>query len=135
VQFIHRDFPLNQPALTAGMFAICQSQDHKAEASEKYYNLLRALFKTQDSWAFDPKYIEKIQSIAQLDGMTSERFSNCINDKKLQERILADRMEAAKGLQIQSTPTFFINGEIAEGYVDYLSLKKMIDKKLAEATK
>jgi protein-disulfide isomerase len=44
-------------------------------------------------------------------------------------------MEAAKGLQIQSTPTFYINGELVEGYVDYLSLKKLIDKKLAEATK
>lgn len=135
VQFIHRDFPLNQPALVAGMFAICQAQDHKAEMAEKYYSLLKALFKTQDSWAFDTKYVEKLQSISQLDGMSSERFSSCINDKKLQERILSERMEAAKGLQIQSTPTFFINGEITEGYVDYVSLKKTIDKKLAEASK
>jgi protein-disulfide isomerase len=135
VKFVHRDFPLNQPALTAGMFAICQAQDQKAEFSEKYYNLLKALFKTQDSWAFDPKYIEKLQSIAQLDGMTLDRFNSCINDKKLQERILSERMIAAKGLQIQSTPTFFINDEISEGYVDYLSIKKMVDKKLASASK
>ncbi len=133
--FIHRDFPLNQPALIAGMFAICQAQDHQSDLSEKYYNLLKALFRTQDSWAFDAKYIEKLQSIAQLDGMSSDRFNSCINDKKLQERILSERMEAAKGLQIQSTPTFYINGDLVEGYVDYLSLKKLIDKKLAEATK
>ncbi len=133
--FVHRDFPLNQPALVAGMFAICQAQDHKSELSEKYYNLLKALFRTQDSWAFDAKYIEKLQSIAQLDGMSADRFNSCINDKKLQERILAERMEVAKGLQIQSTPTFFVNGEIVEGYVDYLSLKKLIDKKLEQASK
>lgn len=133
--FVHRDFPLNQPALVAGMFAICQAQDHKDDLSEKYYNLLKALFRTQDSWAFDAKYIEKLQSIAQLDGMSADRFNSCINDKKLQERILSERMEAAKGLQIQSTPTFYINGDLVEGYVDYLSLKKLIDKKLAEATK
>lgn len=135
VAFVHRDFPLNQPAMVAGMFAICQAQDHKEEFSEKYYNLLKALFRTQDSWAFDAKYVEKLQSIAQLDGMSIERFNSCINDKKLLDKILAERMEAAKGLQIQSTPTFFINGEMSEGYVDYLSLKKVIDKKLAEATK
>lgn len=135
VVFVHRDFPLNQPAMVAGMFAICQSQANKSETSEKYYNLLKALFRTQDSWAFDAKYIEKLQSIAQLDGMSSESFNSCINNKSLQERILRDRMEAAKSLQIQSTPTFFINGEIAEGYVDYVSLKKIIDKKLAETTK
>ncbi len=135
VQFLHRDFPLNQPALVAGMFAICQAQDHKSESAEKYYSLLKALFKTQDSWAFDAKYVEKLQSIAQLDSMSAERFNSCINDKKLQERILSDRMDVARVLQIQSTPTFFINGEISEGYVDYLSMKKIIDKKLAEASK
>lgn len=135
VAFVHRDFPLNQPALVAGMFAICQSQASGAELSTKYYNLLKALFKTQDSWAFDAKYVEKLQSIAQLDSMSAEKFESCINDKKLQERILEHRMEAAKGLQIQSTPTFFFNGEIMEGYVDYVSIKKMIDKKLAEAAK
>lgn len=135
VKFIHRDFPLNQPALVAGMFANCQAQDHPTELAEKYYNLLKALFRTQDSWAFDAKYIEKLQSIAQLDGMSADRFNTCINDKKLQERILSERMDAAKGLQIQSTPTFFVNGEISEGYVDYLSVKKLVDKKLAEASK
>lgn len=129
VQFIHRDFPLNQPALVAGMFATCQAQNN----AEKYYNILKALFKTQDAWAFDPKYVEKLQSIAQLDGMSTENFNSCINNKKLQERILEDRMEAAKGLQIQSTPTFFINGEISEGYVDYVSLKKLIDKNLTKS--
>ncbi|NBV06730.1 MAG: DsbA family protein [Proteobacteria bacterium] len=135
VQFIHRDFPLNQPALVAGMLAICQAQDHKEELSEKYYSALKALFRTQDSWAFDAKYIEKLQSIMQLDGMSVDRFNSCIDDKKLQEKILSERMEASKGLQIQSTPSFFINGEIMEGYVDYLSLKKIIDKKLAQPSK
>lgn len=130
VKFIYRNFPLNQPALAAAMFVNCQTQDHKAESSEKYYNLIKALFKTQDSWAFDPKYIEKLQSIAQLDGMSAERFTACINNHDLQEKILSRRMEASKELQIQSTPTFFVNGEIIEGYIDYLSIKKVVDRKL-----
>ncbi len=131
VQFVHRDFPLNQPALAAGMFAICQANKN----SDKYYTLIKALFKTQDSWAFDPKFIEKLQSIAQLDGMSLEKFNSCVNDKNLQEKILKDRMEASQALKIQSTPTFFINGEKSEGYVDYVSIKKIIDIKLAELNK
>ena len=128
----HRDFPLNQPALAASMFALCQAQDHKDEMVEKYYSLIKALFKTQESWAFDPKYIEKLQSIAQLDGMSPDRFNKCINDQALQKKILELRMEAAKGLNIKSTPTFFVNGEVSEGYVDYVTIKKLIDKKLSE---
>lgn len=132
VKFIHRDFPLNQPALAASMFALCQAQDQKNEMVEKYYGLIKALFKTQESWAFDPKYIEKLQSIAQLDGMSPDRFNKCINDQDLQKKILELRIEAAKGLNIKSTPTFFVNGEVSEGYVDYVTIKKLIDKKLSE---
>jgi protein-disulfide isomerase len=134
VAFIHRDFPLNQPALVAAMFAICSYEKNKIEGADKYYSILKALFRTQDSWAFDAKFMEKLESIANLDSMSSEQFNNCINNKNLQERILVDRIEAAKGLQIQSTPTFFINDQMIEGYVDYASIKKIIDEKLAKKT-
>ena len=135
VQFIFRNFPLNQSALSAAMFAQCQAQDNKSELPDRYFQTIKALFKTQDSWAFDEKYNDKLEAIAKLDGMSSERFKACITDKSLQEKILVSRMDAAKVLQLKSTPSFFVNGEIAEGYVDYQTLKKLLDKKLAEANK
>jgi protein-disulfide isomerase len=135
VQFIFRNFPLNQSALSAAMFAQCQAQDNKSELPDRYFQTIKALFKTQDSWAFDEKYNDKLEAIAKLDGMSSERFKACIEDKSLQEKILVSRMDAAKVLQLKSTPSFFVNGEIAEGYVDYQTLKKLLDKKLAEANK
>lgn len=132
VKFVYRDFPLNQQALVAAMVAACRTGDEQETRSEKYYGFVKALFKTQDSWAFDPKYIERLEAIAKLDGMSSESFKKCIDDQKLQNKMLQMRMEAAKSLQLHSTPTFFINGEVSEGYVDYLTLKKIIDKKLSE---
>ena len=135
VQFLFRNFPLNQAALTAAMFAECQAKDNKGELPARYYATLKALFKTQDSWAFDEKYADKLEVIAKLDGMSSERFKSCVNDKGLQEKILVSRMDTAKTLQIKSAPTFFVNGEISEGYVDYETIKKLIEKKLEEAKK
>jgi protein-disulfide isomerase len=132
MKFVFRHFPLNQPALVASMFMECQTQDHKNEAVEKYYFTLKALMKTQDSWAFDDKFAERLEGIAKLDGMSSERFNSCINDKKLQEKILSERMEVSQTLQLKSTPSFFVNGEISEGYIDYQTLKKLIESKLAE---
>lgn len=132
VQFIFRSFPLDQSALTATMFAECQAQDNKSQMVEKYYSTLKILFKTQDTWGFDEKAAEKIEAIAKLDGMSEDRFKACINDKALQDKILRHRMEAAQTLQIRSAPSFFVNGEISEGYVDYMTLKKLIEKKLAE---
>lgn len=135
VQFAFRSFPLNQAALNAAMFATCQAKDNKSDSVEKYYFTIKALFKTQDSWAFDANHVEKLEAIAGLDGMDSEGFKKCISDKSEQERVLVERMEAAKVLQIKSAPSFFVNGEISEGYVDYLTLKKLIEKKLSEAAK
>ncbi len=131
-KFIFRDFPLNQSALVASMFTMCQANDNKADLPEKYYATVKALFKTQDSWAFDEKYTEKLEAIAKLDGMSSERFKSCISDTVLQTKILNARMDASKSLNIKSTPSFFVNGEVSEGYVDYQTLKKLIEKKLAE---
>lgn len=128
VQFIHRDFPLNQPALAASMLALCQAEGN----AQKYYMFLKALFKTQDSWAFDQQFLEKLKAIAQLDAMSAEKFNACVNDKKLQEKILTNRIEASKALEIKSTPTFYINQEALEGYTDYVTLKNLIDKKLTQ---
>lgn len=135
VAFIHRDFILNQPSLIASMFAMCQAEDNVNNAVEKYYSTLKALFKTQSSWAFDPKFIDKLKSIAQLDSMTPERFTSCVNNSKLQEKILNNFIEARKTLKLESAPTFFINGEVSQGYVDYLTIKKIIDRQLAEPKK
>lgn len=132
VQFIFRDFPLNQSALIASAVAQCQANAAENK-DEKYYSTIKALFKTQDSWAFDEKFSEKLATIAKLDSMSDEDFQKCVNNQKLLEGILKARMEAAQTLQIRSTPTFFINGEISEGYIDYVTLKKLIDKKLSEA--
>lgn len=132
VKFIHRDFPLNQPALTAAMIALCQNKNYQDEKSEKYYILIRALFKTQDAWAFDEHYNQKLESIAKLDGMSSENFNSCVNDNKLQKQILESRMQAAKILKIQSTPTFFINDQVLEGYRDYKTFQTIIDEQLSK---
>jgi protein-disulfide isomerase len=133
VKFIYRDFPLNQPALTAAIFAKCQAQENQEDLPEKYYNTIKALFKTQDSWAFTPEFINRLKAIAKLDGMNEEVFEKCINNKNLQREILSKRMEAAQELRIESTPSFFINGEVSKGYIDHKTLKTLIDKKLKEA--
>lgn len=132
VLFVFRHFPLNQPALTAAMFADCQAQLSNLTTHDKYFNTIKALFKTQDSWAFAANFTERLETIAKLDGMSSETFNRCITDEALKKNILTKRMSAAKSLNITSAPSFFINGEISSGYVDYLTIKKLIDKKLAE---
>lgn len=125
VRFVYRDFPLNQPALAAAMVAVCRTYDED-DRVETYYDFLEKLFKMQDVWAFDPQFIKKIENIAVLDGMAQEDVLACVNDQKLQKKILKARLIASKSLMIASTPTFFVNGKRLEGYVDYGVLKKAV---------
>ncbi len=133
VAFVYRNFPLNQPALVAAMLAQCKAKLDKENPAEAYNNFVKILFKTQENWAFDKQFLEKLEGIAKLDGFSTEEFNTCTKDTKLQQEILTARMAAAQDLQIQSTPTFFVNGERLEGYADYQTLENLIKKKLAEA--
>lgn len=129
VLFVFRDFPLNEPALIGATYAKCVAQE---QGSEKYFSTIKSLFKVQDSWAFDGNFIGRLEAIANLEGIGSEKFSECVNNKSIQDSILEHRMIVAKQLQIKSVPSFFINGELSSGYVDYVTLERLIDKKLAE---
>lgn len=132
VRFIHRDFPLNRQGLVASMFAHCWAEQGGGDKNQHYYSLVRVLFEAQDSWAIDPKYTDKIKSIAALDGMSKEKFDACIKDTELQNRLLKVKLDAYNSLQIKSVPTFLINNEVIEGYADFGPMKKAIDKELVK---
>ncbi len=134
VNLVYRDFPLNQQALTAGMFAMCQANKIKDKEAmvQRYYELIKILFKTQDSWAFDENYKLKLQSIAKLDGVSNEAFQECIKNAQIEQSILKTKLEAAQGLNIESTPTFFIGDKVLKGYSSYNDIKNAIEDKLNE---
>jgi len=133
VKFIYRDFPLNQPALNAAMVALCHYKN--SGNPEKYHDFVKILFRTQESWAFVPDFANKLSSIAKLDGMSEEVFNKCLTDTKLQESILKSRMDAAKILEIQSTPSFVFNGELISGFGGLTEIKKILDRKISESKK
>lgn len=126
--FVFRNFPLNQPALTGAMFASCIGKND----NEKYFKTIKNLFKTQDAWAFDSRFEKRLEALAKLEGMSEQDFQKCINNEELKQNILTQRIIAAKSLNLKSVPSFFINGELSSGYVDYVTLEKLIEKKLNE---
>ena len=52
VLFIHRDFILNQSSLLATTLLNCYKEEYKQD-QKKQHNLIKILFKTQESWAFN----------------------------------------------------------------------------------
>jgi protein-disulfide isomerase len=108
VKFIHRDFPLDVQALTATKLLKCFAQNN---STEKVVNVILAVYETQKDWAGSDSYKQELTKIFEFAGMPSSEASECIADEELENRVLEDRVRAAKLLKITGTPTFFINGK------------------------
>lgn len=104
VSHITRFFPLNEPALKAGMVAKCAPAD-------KYYSFVNVFYELQNQWAFTTDFLEKITSIASVGGLSADMVSRCLTDSELEKALLLDRKAAGEQLPIEGTPAFFINGD------------------------
>jgi protein-disulfide isomerase len=103
VKLVLRDYPLDQLALQAAMVARCAPPD-------RYYAFIDTLFQTQENWvtARDPR--AGLARLAKLGGMSQDDFDNCLKNTAVENKIVEERLVASKELDVNSTPTFFING-------------------------
>ena len=107
-KLVLRDFPLDGPALRAAMIARCASPD-------RFYAFADTFFASQDKWATTKDYREALARLAKLGGMGKDEFEACLNNTTLENRIVEQRLVASQELDINSTPTFFINGSKFSG--------------------
>jgi protein-disulfide isomerase len=120
VRLILREYPLDQVAAAGAMLARCADDD-------KYFPLVNALFATQKGWAFTEDRYGALLRIARQAGFTKERFDACLKDQKLLSNLEAQRTRGSDKFGINSTPTFFINGEKHVGSMSFEDLAKILD--------
>lgn len=107
-KLVFRDYPLDEPALRAAMVARCAPP-------ERYFGFIDAIFAGQDQWAVASDYKAALARIALLGGIGKEKFTACIDDKAIENKVIASRLVATQQLNVNSTPTFFINGSKYDG--------------------
>jgi protein-disulfide isomerase len=122
VRYILRDFPLDQLAAAAFIVARCAAKDDK----DKYYSLIDTLFRQQRTWAIE-KPIPPLMAIAKQAGLTEESFNACLANQKAWDALESVRDRATKQFKVQSTPTFFINGQQVTGALSIEEFAKVID--------
>lgn len=128
VRFVYRHFPLNLPALHAAMLVECAPEG-------KQQSFLGSLFKTQEDWAYQETVeaiLGKLTIIAKIGGMDEEAFDACITNKEQEEGLLNVQLAANKELQVRSTPTLFINGEMFSESKTLESVSEAIEKALSQ---
>ena len=117
-----RNFPLDIAALNASKIAHCKNDGNS--------EILHYLFKNQKKWA-KGKTIEEfnnnIKSVIEKSNFDLN-YEKCIENKKIEDHILEDRIEGVKKFKIEATPTLIINGKKFENPSNYKKLKKYLEK-------
>jgi len=125
VRYIFREFPLDPLAGAAFMLARCASEGDKG----KYYAMIDTLFRQQRLWAVE-KPIPPLLAIAKQAGFTQQTFDACLANQKVLDGIESVRQRAVNQFKVQSTPTFFVNGEPVAGDISIEELAKLIERYL-----
>jgi protein-disulfide isomerase len=116
IRFIFREFPLDTLAMAGSMLARCAGKD-------KFFPLIETLFSQQKQWVTQ-KPMQPLLGIARQAGFTEQSFKECLANPTVQQGIEEVRQRAAEKLNVQSTPTFFINGRLLRGALTMEELDK-----------
>jgi protein-disulfide isomerase len=104
VYLVLHDFPLHEMALRASMLARCAPPD-------RFVPMVETLFAVQRGWVLQTEgaSLDALKQQAKFAGLTEAQIDACLNDRGLEDAILAARLDAEKTLMITATPTFIFN--------------------------
>jgi len=121
IRYVFREFPLDIKAAAGSMLARCIAKDD----APKYFAVIDLLFKQQSEWVVK-NTTETLTRIGKQAGLTQQAVEDCLKDQALLDKIAADQKFANEVLKVNSTPTFFINGEMVKGETSFEEFDKKI---------
>lgn len=123
VAFVYRSFPLTE---------IHQNAEIAAEAAEaadkqgKFWEMHNLLFEKQDEWASSVNPETLFESYATLLGLSVPQFKTDIASKEIADLVNSERAQAIS-LQLQGTPSFFVNGKQIQNPASVDAFKTIIN--------
>jgi protein-disulfide isomerase len=121
VRYVFREFPLDIKAAAGSMLARCIAKGDAA----KYFAVVDMLFRQQSDWVMK-NTTETLTRIGKQAGLSEKAVEDCLKDQALLDKIAADQKYAAEVLKVNSTPTFFINGDVIKGEASFDEFDKKI---------
>jgi len=119
VRFTLREFPFDPLATAAFMLARCNGND-------KYYAMVDLLFAQQKAWSTAQKPAEALLATVRQAGFTQESFEACLKNQSIYDAVNSVRERGDKTFGVESTPTFFINGQKSSGSLSVEELDKIL---------
>ncbi|MEK9175344.1 MAG: thioredoxin domain-containing protein [Patescibacteria group bacterium] len=128
VKFVYRHFPLRR---------IHKNTDITANASEaagvqgKFWEMHSMIFEHQQDWAEKSNAEEIMIGYAKTLSLDPVRFKNDLNSQEVKDIVEADYQSGIKS-QVDSTPTFFLNGQKIQNPKSLEEFKSIIDQAIAK---
>jgi len=129
VKVVFREYPLDGAARMASAVARCLSGD-------QYFSFIDLLFKNQMNWIKDfdnnnqltrEDILQGLTEQGRFAGLSREKVQSCAEDPKNLALVDANWMEGQTKYNVNSTPTFIINGTSHAGEIPYDELQKILD--------
>jgi protein-disulfide isomerase len=121
IRYVFREFPLDIKAAAGSMLSRCIAKDDAG----KYFAVTDMLFKQQSDWVMK-NTTETLTRIGKQAGLSQQAVDDCLKDQTLLDKIVADQKFANEVLKVNSTPTFFLNGEMIKGETSFEEFDKRI---------
>ncbi len=118
-RLIFREFPFDPRAEAGFMLARC--------SKDKYFAMVDVLFRQQANWASVENAKDALLQISKLAGFSQESFEACLTDQKLLDDVRSVQKRGADEFKVDSTPTFFINGNTYKGALTIAEMSAIID--------
>jgi protein-disulfide isomerase len=125
INFVFREVYFDRYGLWASMIARCAGP-------EKFFGLTDLMFQSQSSWtrAGEPAaIIDELRKLGRLAGIDGETLEVCLNDNEKAKTLIAWYQEKAGADNIDSTPSFIINGK-KHTNMSFAEMSEIIDAEL-----
>lgn len=103
IRFEMHPFPLDGLALRA--HALC-----RALPADSYYKMVDTLLDKQDAWVNAADPVAELKKYAKFAGVSSGAFDEIMQNRDYLEAIVQIRQDAVDKHQVNSTPSFVVNG-------------------------
>lgn len=129
IRFVYRHFPLSQH-----QNALPASYASEAAGKQgKFWEMYDLIFTNHDIWENSTTSREIFTEYAQKLGLDMNKYSIDVDSKEIKDKIDLD-MNGGLKAKIDSTPSFYINGNKIQNPQSYEEFKKLIDEAIKKTT-
>lgn len=121
VRLVFKHMPLegHRNSLPAARAAYCAAEQ------DRFWQFHDALFASRNLSA------ARLEEIAAELGLGMAKFRACVNSEQSRTAIVKD-IETARLFQIESTPSFIVNGQVIKGALSFADFQRIIERELGQ---